>query len=113
MPALRNANRIVSITSSFLAPNALVRASSMGMALHREASEEVQLIKDRAFEMIIDAIKSSKHVTEFDVQQFILSEFTRENSPCENFLPLVTVNEHAANPHFEVAPIEQNLKGKI
>lgn len=80
------------------------RVDEKGVALHREAGEKVQKIKDRAFELIIDAVKSSRRITEYDVQQFILNQFARGNLTCESFPPLVAVNEHAADPHFEVAP---------
>jgi Xaa-Pro aminopeptidase len=72
------------------------------MILHKKAGEKVQRIKDNAFELIFDAIKSSKRVTDYDVQRFILEEFNNDNLTCEGLNPVVAVNSHAANPHFEI-----------
>lgn len=70
--------------------------------LHKKAGEKVQKIKNNAFELIFDAIRSGKRITEYDVQHFILEEFINENLTCEGLKPIVAVNSHAANPHFEI-----------
>jgi Xaa-Pro aminopeptidase len=80
------------------------RVDEAGAASHRAAGAKVQRIKDDAFQLIISAIKSNRHVSEYDVQQFILAEFDRENLTCDGSPPMVGVNEHAADPHFEVSP---------
>jgi Xaa-Pro dipeptidase len=74
-----------------------------GMASHRSAGAKIQRIKDQAFQIIIDAIRSNRRVTEYEVQQFILSEFDTGNLTCDGSPPMVGVNEHAADPHFEVS----------
>lgn len=79
------------------------RVDEAGAASHRAAGAKVQRIKDEAFRRMIDGIKSGRRITEYDVQQFILAEFERENLTCDGSPPMVGVNEHAADPHFEVS----------
>lgn len=84
-----------------------------GINLHKEAGEKVQNIKDLAFEFLFEAVVSGRRITEYDVQQFIVEQFTKNNLTSEGLLPLVAVNSHAANPHFEVTrenafPIKRN-----
>jgi Xaa-Pro dipeptidase len=79
------------------------RLDDAGAASHRATGIKIQRIKDDAFQWIIDSIKSNRRITEYDVQKFILAEFDRENLTCDGSLPMVGVNEHAADPHFEVS----------
>ena len=82
------------------------RVDEAGAASHRATGAKVQRIKDDAFQRIICSIKSSRRITEYDVQQFILAEFDKESLTCDGMPPMVGVNEHAADPHFEVSPTE-------
>lgn len=82
----------------------VAKLSEENMILHKKAGEKVQRIKDMAFDLIFDAVKSGKKITEYAAQQFILEEFAKENLTCEGLNPIVAVNSHAANPHFEVTP---------
>jgi len=77
-----------------------------GAASHRAAGAIIQRIKDEAFQRIITAVKSNRRITECDVQQFLLAEFDKENLTCDGSPPMVGVNEHAADPHFEVSPTQ-------
>ncbi len=80
------------------------KVDDAGAASHRAAGVKVQRIKDDAFQLIIRAIKSSRRITEYDVQQFILAEFDRQGLTCDGSPPMVGVNQHSADPHFEVSP---------
>ena len=71
---------------------------------HRLAGVEVQRIKDEAFALIEDALKRGDELTEYDVQQFIVAEFEKAGLTCDEEYPIVAVNEHAADPHFEPTP---------
>ena len=75
-----------------------------GYASHLEASERVYKIKDEAFEVIEAALKEGKPVTEYDIQQFIIRRFEEEGMTCDGENPIVGVNAHPANPHFEPTP---------
>jgi len=71
---------------------------------HRRAGVEVQRIKDDAFALIEGKLKRDEAITEYDVQQFILGEFDKAGLTCDREYPIVAVNEHAADPHFEPTP---------
>jgi len=77
-----------------------------GYRSHVEASKKVYKIKDEAFEEIRKALKAGQKVTEYDIQQFIAGRFEEEGLDCMEEYPIVGVNEHPANPHFE--PTKEN-----
>jgi Xaa-Pro dipeptidase len=73
---------------------------------HRDAGVHIQRIKDEAFALIAQAIKSGRPKTEYQIQQFIVSEFDKAGLTCDEEWPIVGVNEHAADPHY--APFAEN-----
>ncbi len=72
-----------------------------GYRLHKDAGVVMDRIRAEAFEEIRKAIRTSSGATEYDVQQHIMRRFAEHNlttySP-----PMVGVNDHPADPHFEV-----------
>jgi Xaa-Pro aminopeptidase len=68
---------------------------------HLEAGRRIHRIKDEAFDGIRAALASGRSITEYDVQQSILAAFGREGLTCDDHPPMVGVNDHAADPHFE------------
>ena len=84
-----------------------------GVESHVRAGAIVHEIKDAAFELIFESIRSGNPVSELDVQEFILTGFSDHSLTCEGLKPVVACNAHAANPHYEVtsstsARIEDN-----
>ncbi|PIS30204.1 MAG: hypothetical protein COT43_02200 [Candidatus Marinimicrobia bacterium CG08_land_8_20_14_0_20_45_22] len=77
-----------------------------GYRLHRQAGEKVQRIKDEAFALIDRTIRAKEKITEYEVQQFIVKRFQEEGLTDDGDHPIVGVNEHPADPHFE--PKESN-----
>ncbi len=75
-----------------------------GYQSHLTAGEKVQQIKDEAFEEIGRSLSAGKDVTEYEIQRFIVGRFEDEGLTCEGEFPIVAVNEHAADPHFEPTP---------
>jgi Xaa-Pro aminopeptidase len=75
-----------------------------GYESHLKAGEKIQSIKDEAFQRIGEELSNDKAPTEYDIQQFIVSRFEEEGMTCEGEYPIVAVNEHAADPHFEPTP---------
>jgi Xaa-Pro dipeptidase len=73
---------------------------------HVQASRLIYRIKDEAFQRIQNAIVNREPVTEYDVQQFIVDRFAKNGLDCMNEFPIVGVNDHPANPHFE--PTREN-----
>ncbi|OQX83399.1 MAG: hypothetical protein B6D63_06310 [Candidatus Latescibacteria bacterium 4484_7] len=72
-----------------------------GRLSHVKAGEKMQRIKNEAFEEIGKAVREGREVTEYDVQQFIMKRYDEEGLTCDNEPPIVGINEHPADPHFE------------
>lgn len=70
-----------------------------GLASHREASERLYRVKDRAFEEIERRLADGVPTTEYDIQQQMVAWFAEEGlvagSP-----PNVSAQEHAGDPHY-------------
>ncbi len=73
------------------------RAAYLG---HLEASRRVTHAKDRAFELIRASIAAGKPLYELDVQQQILTSFREAGLEWPD-PPIVAVNAHAGDPHYE------------
>jgi Xaa-Pro dipeptidase len=78
------------------------RLSEKQIELHRLAGQKVYAIKDRAFAKLAEALKAGQPITEYDVQSFIMEQFAQHNLTPDDDRPMVAVNAHAANPHFEL-----------
>jgi Xaa-Pro aminopeptidase len=72
-----------------------------GYRLHKEAARLIDRIRAEAFEEIRAAIRTKHGATEYDIQQFILRRFTEEDLTT-SAPPMVGVNDHPADPHFDV-----------
>ena len=75
-----------------------------GYRSHLNAAEKIQRIKDEAFASIESSVRSGRDLSEHEVQQFILGRFEQEGLTCLGEWPIVGVNDHPANPHFEPTP---------
>lgn len=71
---------------------------------HLEAAGRIDRIRDEAFEEIGRRLRSGSAPTEYEIQQFIARRFTEDGMTCCEEYPIVGVNEHPANPHFEPTP---------
>ena len=70
---------------------------------HKEAGRIMQEIKDTTFAEIAKRIRNSEHPKEFEIQAF-MHDLMREHEMTWEDGPIVAVNEHAADPHFEPTP---------
>ncbi len=68
---------------------------------HAEASAIVTRAKDDAFGLIRDSLAAGRPITELDVQRNILDGFAKGGLETAE-PPIVAVNAHAGDPHFEV-----------
>ncbi|MEO7271691.1 MAG: M24 family metallopeptidase [Vicinamibacterales bacterium] len=73
--------------------------SDAAYATHLSASEKLYRIKDRAFSLIRERIRSGTPTTEFDVQQQMVEWFAEEGL-ISNDPPNVSAQENAGNPHY-------------
>jgi len=72
-----------------------------GYQSHLVAGEKIQKIKDQAFQMIGDFLKEGKPLSEYELQQWIVERFDQEGLDCMKEFPIVGINDHPADPHFE------------
>ncbi len=77
-----------------------------GYDSHVEAGRRVHRIKDAAFEAIGAALRAGRPITEHEVQRLILEEFAGSGLTCDDHPPMVGVNDHAADPHFETGALD-------
>jgi len=89
------------VSSANLVQRFVAVISEQGYQLHCEASRLIYQIKDEAFQKIREALQTGQPITEYEVQQFIVQRFEDLGLDCMNEFPIVGVNEHPANPHFE------------
>ena len=69
------------------------------LATHREASQALYRIKDRAFELVAKRTRDGEAVTEFAVQQQMAAWFEEEGLVSDS-PPVVAAQENAGDPHY-------------
>ena len=74
------------------------------IASHVRASQKVHHVLAEIVKGISKYLDQGSPQTERQVQLQILDSFEAEGLTCDGSLPIVAVNEHAADPHFEVSP---------
>jgi Xaa-Pro aminopeptidase len=79
--------------------------SDAALQTHRAASERLYRIKDRAFDLIRDARRGGRRITEFDVQRAMVGWFDEEGL-ITDAPPVVGAQQNAGNPHY--MPTEQS-----
>lgn len=72
---------------------------------HVRAGKVMQMVKDETFKEIGRRIKAGENPREVEIQSF-MHGLMRQNKMHWEDGPIVAVNEHAADPHFE--PTEEN-----
>lgn len=72
-------------------------------AAHDRAAAIVNAVKDEAFDLIRSRLRAGQAIDERQVQLYILGRFQETGlDPADP--PIVAVNAHSADPHFEVSP---------
>ena len=66
---------------------------------HREASDALYRIKDRAFELVAKRVRDGEAMTEFAIQQQMAAWFEEERLVSDSH-PVVAAQENAGNPHY-------------
>jgi len=69
------------------------------IATHREASEKLYRVKDRAFDEIARRIRGGVPTTEYDIQQLMAGWF-RDEALVTDSDPNVSAAENSGNPHY-------------
>ena len=70
---------------------------------HVEAGKVMHAILDFAFGEIARRVRAGESPTEYEIQQLMLEKY-KENGMTWDDPPIVAVNEHASDPHFEPTP---------
>lgn len=68
-------------------------------ALHKEAASILEDVVGDAWNLIRESLLKRESISEYDVQQFILSEFEKRECLTEG-VPICGVNENSADPHY-------------
>jgi len=74
---------------------------------HRTAARNLLEIKDKAFALIGERLKNEQKVTEYEVSQFMLTQFEKQQMATDH-PPNCSFAANAGNPHYE--PTERNSK---
>ena len=82
------------------------RWSAADLVSHREAASRLDSIVQDAFRYIGERL--SERPTEFDVAEHIRSRFREEEMEAPDG-PIVAVNEHGADPHFDPTPANSHV----
>jgi len=69
------------------------------LATHRDASQALYRVKDRAFELIAKRVRDGEAMTEFAIQQQMAAWFEDE-SLVSDAHPVVAAQENAGDPHY-------------
>jgi len=88
------------VSSADLVQQFEARWSSEALALHLEAGAAIHRIVRDAFGAIGEAARNRREITEYDVQQLVLRLFALDGLVSSE-PPIVAVNAHTANPHYE------------
>ncbi len=91
------------VSSADLIQHAVSRWSPDAVREHLRASVLVDAIKDEAFALIRDTLARGSTLHEHDAAQFIRDRFAAHGLEYPDG-PIVSVNEHAADPHYEPSP---------
>jgi Xaa-Pro dipeptidase len=85
--------------------------SAAALATHREASERLYRVKDRAFDFVRDALAAGRPLTEMDVQTVMVEAFAAEGLVSDS-APVVGAQENAGNPHYLPTPAQHRAIGR-
>jgi Xaa-Pro aminopeptidase len=70
------------------------------IATHRDASERLYRIKDRAFEVLAARVREGSRITEYELQQAMAGWFKDEGLVSDS-PPVVARGSNAGNPHYQ------------
>lgn len=66
---------------------------------HREAAQVLRTAAERAWQWIALSLQQHEEITDYDVQQYILNEFTQTHCIADS-APICALNGDSANPHY-------------
>jgi Xaa-Pro aminopeptidase len=87
------------VSSADLVQHCEARWSAEGLASHRRAAQALREVLQATFTEVAGAVGSGRETTEHAIQQFMLGQFRARRMHADP--PIVAVNAHAGNPHYE------------
>lgn len=72
---------------------------------HHQAAQAVLRVKDEAFALVGDRLRSGESLDELGLQRFIVERLEHYDLDPDHD-PIVAVNAHAADPHYEPTPAD-------
>lgn len=75
------------------------RWSTEGLASHRRAAQGLREVLQATFQEVTARVSGGQEPTEYAIQQFMMEQFRARKMFAEP--PIVAVNAHAGNPHYE------------
>ena len=91
------------VTSADLVQYFLCRFSDEQADAHRESAQTLDTIKDTALDLVRRRLADGYPLTEYDVQQFIMEQFSRQGVVTDH-PPIVAAGAHTADPHYVPFP---------
>jgi Xaa-Pro dipeptidase len=88
------------VSSGDLVQEFEARWSEEQLKLHLQAGKLVDRVRGEALDFLRNRVRSMESVTEFEIQQFILSRFSQLGLMTTHG-PIVAVNANASDPHYE------------
>ncbi len=90
------------VSSANLAQRFIAQLSEEQIVSHREAGHRLITVKNRLFEELGGALRANNELHEYQVQQRFLDLIIQAGLILpEDELPIVAVNAHGGNPHYE------------
>jgi len=90
------------VSSADLVQEVEARWTPDGLASHRRAAAGLKEVLQATFTEAAAAIKAGRSITEYALQQFMLDQFRKRTLHADP--PIVAVNAHSGNPHYEPRP---------
>ncbi len=90
------------VSSADLVQHFEARWTPEGLASHRRAAQGLKEVLQAAFDEVARTVGKRRAVTEYSVQRFMSEQFRRRGLVHDP--PIVAVNAHSGNPHYEARP---------
>jgi Xaa-Pro aminopeptidase len=90
------------VSSADLVSAVAARWSPQELANHRRAAVELRRIALAGFELVRERLRAGTRITEQELQRWVLEQFEKAGLHTTD-PPIVGVDAHAANPHYETA----------
>jgi Xaa-Pro aminopeptidase len=88
------------VSSAELVQHFLCRWTEAQVESHRSALASIDAAKDAAFARIGELLRVGKEPSEIEIQRFLTDRFDEAGLECDH-APIVAVNGHAGDPHYE------------